>query len=60
MLRVYVYRPDKALYENEKIKKEHLYGPDGKNLQEIKKIVRHPLDNITRPAIKASYLEVDR
>lgn len=61
MLKVYIYRPDKALYENENIKKENLYGPDGKIYKEPKQeIKRHPLENIHRPKITSSYIEVDR
>lgn len=60
MLRVYIYRPDKSIYQNENIKNEDLYGPDGKNIQEKKKIIKHPLDNITRIKIKSSFVEVER
>lgn len=61
MLKVYIYRPDKALYENENIKKEHLYSPDGKTYKEPKQEVkRHPLEIIHRHKITSSYIEVDR
>lgn len=61
MLRVYVYRPDKALYENDDIRKENLYDASGKKYTPPRiKEKKHPMEIIHKHTIGSSYIEVER